>query len=127
MKLVFAKDAAELLESSLAVTNDTDVTTLALDGVSRISLHFPKFSDGRAYSQAQHLRTRLKFEGELLATGDVLIDQLPHMQRLGFSHAVLRNDQSLDAAKRALARFNAFYQGDVLQTAPLFARTKVAA
>ena len=60
---------------------------LNLDGVERIDLHFPKFTDGRAFSQAFLLRRRLGFKGEIRATGDVLIDQLVQMQRTGFDSA----------------------------------------
>lgn len=48
-----------------------------------ISLAFPKFSDGRAYSTARRLR-ETGFTGELRATGDVLLDQMPLMLRSGF-------------------------------------------
>ena len=121
MQLTFHKDSHDALAACLHIANDTEVAHLDLTGVGSIALHFPKFSDGRAYSQAQHLRTRLKFAGSLLAHGDVLVDQLPHMQRLGFSQAVLRDDQSLEAAKQALSRFTRYYQGDVVHPQPLFA------
>ena len=121
MQLTFHKDSHEALAACLHIANDTEVAHLDLTGVGSIALHFPKFSDGRAYSQAQHLRTRLKFAGSLLAHGDVLVDQLPHMQRLGFSQAVLRDDQSLEAATQALSRFTRYYQGDVVHPQPLFA------
>ena len=57
----------------LQLPNDAELHDLALDGVTRIDLHFPKFSDGRAFSQAVMLRRRLGFSGELRATGDVLL------------------------------------------------------
>jgi uncharacterized protein (DUF934 family) len=44
------------------------------------------------------------------------------MQRTGFSTAVLRDGQSMAAAERMLALFSDFYQGDVLQVTPHFAR-----
>jgi uncharacterized protein (DUF934 family) len=110
----------------LQLANEADPRTLALTGVNRIDLNFPKFSDGRAYSQAFLLRRRLGFKGEIRATGDVLIDQLVQMQRTGFDSAVLRADQDTGFAKAQFDRFNAFYQGDAVQTTPLFA-TKVAA
>ena len=40
-----------------------------------IVLNFPKFSDGRAYSQARLLRGRMGYTGELRAIGGVLQDQ----------------------------------------------------
>ncbi|MDP4772014.1 MAG: DUF934 domain-containing protein, partial [Limnohabitans sp.] len=72
----------------ITLANDVDPRTLDLSGVTRIDLQFPKFTDGRAYSQAFLLRRRLRFAGELRATGDVLIDQLVQMQRTGFDVAV---------------------------------------
>lgn len=110
----------------LQVPNDADVMALALDGVTRIDLHFPKFTDGRAYSQAFLLRRRRGFQGEIRATGDVLIDQLVQMQRTGFDVAVLRADQRIDLGEQQLRRFSGFYQGDAVHPAPLFA-TGVAA
>ena len=89
-----------VLESPTHITlaNDVDPRTLDLSGVTRIDLQFPKFTDGRAYSQAFLLRRRLRFAGELRATGDVLIDQLLQMQRSGFSSAVLAPGIQADAA-----------------------------
>lgn len=54
-----------------------------LPALSLIALTFPKFADGRAYSQARHLR-QSGFEGELRAIGDVLPDQLSFMIETGF-------------------------------------------
>ena len=54
-----------------------------LTDVSLVSLNFPKFADGRAYSQARQLR-QLGYTGELRATGDVLPDQLAFMLEVGF-------------------------------------------
>jgi len=105
----------------LQLSNDLDPATLVLAGVQRIELAFPKFTDGRAYSQAFLLRRRLGFTGDLRATGDVLVDQLQQMQRSGFSSAVLRADQDLATAQRQLDRFEAFYQGDAQHLQPLFA------
>ena len=97
------------------LANDADPLALrdALDGVERIDLHFPKFTDGRAYSQAYVLRRRLRFAGDIRATGDVLIDQLVHMTRTGFTSAVLKEGVDAADARRQFERFNAFYQGDV--------------
>ncbi|MFT3666305.1 DUF934 domain-containing protein [Piscinibacter sp.] len=117
-------DAAGL--KILQIANDAEVAELAaqgaLDGVDRIELHFPKFTDGRAYSQAVLLRRRYRFRGDLRATGDVLIDLLVHMHRSGFSSAVLAEGVNAAAAERQFARYAAFYQGDVNEPRPLFAR-----
>ena len=107
----------------LSVTNDADVLEVPLEGVDRIELNFPKFSDGRAFSQAYLLRRRRKFAGDIRATGDVLIDQLVQMQRTGFSSAVLKEGKDVADAQRQFDRYAAFYQGDVVVPQPLFARS----
>ena len=113
-------------QKTLKIDNDADLAALAAEGafvgVERIELHFPKFTDGRAFSQAVLLRRRHGFAGELRATGDVLIDQLVQMARSGFSSAVLAPGVDAGAAERQFARYAAFYQGDVLEPRPLFAR-----
>ena len=121
-----ALQAAQAIKAAqpgtLTLPNDADPRSVSLDGITRVDLHFPKFTDGRAYSQAFLLRRRLGFAGEIRATGDVLIDQLVQMQRSGFDVAVLREDQDIAHAQRQFDRFGAFYQGDAVTTAPHFLR-----
>lgn len=104
---------ADAQASTLALANDTDAQTVALDGLAQIVLNFPKFSDGRAFSQAYVLRRR-GFTGDIRAQGDVLIDQLLQMQRSGFSSAVLRADQDAAHGQKLLGHYSSFYQGDAL-------------
>jgi uncharacterized protein (DUF934 family) len=108
----------------LKIANSDDPRELALAGVESIQLNFPKFTDGRAFSQAFLLSRRLGFKGEIVATGDVLIDQLAQMQRSGFTSAVLRDDQDMDVASRVFNAHPAYdvgaYQGDAVQTRPHF-------
>lgn len=106
----------------ISMANDADPREVSLEGVKRIDLHFPKFTDGRAYSQAFLLRRRLGFQGEVRATGDVLIDQLVSMSRTGFDVAVLRDGLDASAAQRQFERFPAFYQGSAIDTKPFFAK-----
>jgi len=119
--LPFSQQAQEpQAHNVLALPNDADPFSVSLGGVQRIDLYFPKFTDGRAYSQAHLLRRRLGFKGEIRATGDVLIDQLVLMQRTGFDVAVLREGVDVADAQRQLERFGDFYQGDVVHSAPHF-------
>jgi len=122
MKLLHADTAATQPQDlqTLVLANDADPRTLTLDGVVRIDLHFPSFTDGRAHSQAFLLRRRLGYQGEIRATGDVLVDQLPLLSRNGFDAAVLRADQDLAVAERQLARFKSHYQGDAVVPRPRF-------
>jgi uncharacterized protein (DUF934 family) len=106
----------------LQIANDADPLEVSVEGFDRIELNFPKFTDGRAYSQAMLLRRRLAFRGDIRATGDVLIDQLVQMQRTGFSSAVLRADKDVAEAKRQFERYAEYYQGDAVNAHPLFKR-----
>ena len=128
MKIIEAKDhqPAEGDASVLVLDNTANPLELSLEGIRRIDLQFPKFTDGRAYSQAFLLRRRLGFQGELRATGDGLIDQLVQMARTGFDVAVLREGVDRADAQRQFDRFSAFYQGDAVTVQPLFARTGTA-
>ena len=128
MKLIAASAHTTGAEGQkvLELANDADPLLQDLSGVTRIDLHFPKFSDGRAFSQARLLRGRIRFTGEIRATGDVLVDQVLQMARCGFDVAVLREDQDLAAAERQLHRFPAFYQGDAQHALPHFRQTEAA-
>jgi len=123
MKIITAQEHQATAQTGvLQLANDVDPRTLDLTGVTRIDLQFPAFTDGRAYSQAFLLRRRLRFAGELRATGDVLIDQLVQMQRTGFDVAVLAEGVDASAAQRQLDRYAGFYQGSAVDTQPLFAK-----
>ena len=114
-------------QNTIELANDADPLALPLEGVSCIELNFPKFTDGRAFSQAFLLRRRREFKGEIRATGDVLIDQLAQMERSGFDVAVLRADQDMATAQRVLASYPGHqvgrYQGDAVHVAPHFVKT----
>ncbi|WP_175663734.1 DUF934 domain-containing protein [Burkholderia ambifaria] len=115
-----ADDANASDTATLTIGNDEELPPLAarIAQATRIDLHFPSFTDGRAYSQAYLLRKRFGFAGDLRATGDVLIDQLLLMERTGFSSAVLGADADLAAARRQLDRFPGFYQRDARTATP---------
>ena len=129
LRLIASEDHVDNGEPTvLQLPNDADPLAIevCLDDVERIDLDFPKFTDGRAYSQAFLLRRRLGFKGDIRATGDVLIDQLVQMQRTGFSSAVLKEGVDASDAQRQFDRFAAFYQGDAVHTAPHFKATATA-
>ncbi|MCS6765777.1 MAG: DUF934 domain-containing protein [Candidatus Protistobacter heckmanni] len=92
-----------------------------------IAVDFPIFRDGRGYSTAVLLRTRLGWKGPLRAIGDVLRDQLLHMVRCGFDSYALRPDQDARAALTAFNEMSIRYQGTVLDPLPLFRRERAQA
>jgi uncharacterized protein (DUF934 family) len=96
----------------VALANTDPVETLASD-VTRLDLivlHFPKFSDGRAYSQARLLRGRMGYGGELRATGNVLQDQAPFMLRCGFDSFESEQKGFGEALAKARTLFSVVYQ-----------------
>jgi len=62
---------------------------------SIIAIDIPIFRDGRGYSTAALLRQRFGWDGELRAIGDILVDQLIYLSRVGFDSFVLRGDQDI--------------------------------
>lgn len=122
--LTTSEHAADWRQQVVSLANDEDPLVLKdrVNDIERIELHFPHFTDGRAYSQAYLLRRRLGFKGDLRATGDVLIDQLVQMERTGFSSAVLKDGVDSSDAQRQFERFPAFYQSDAVDNTPKFRR-----
>jgi uncharacterized protein (DUF934 family) len=80
---------------------------------------FPRFRDGRAYSYARLLRERYGFEGEIRAVGDVLMEQLMFMLRVGFDAFEISEQNPLEAYRTAVGEFSVWYQptGDGRPTA----------
>ncbi|MCY1454562.1 hypothetical protein D9M71_716380 [compost metagenome] len=87
-----------------------------------IAIDFPSFRDGRGYSQAYLLRTRLGWHGELRAIGDVLRDQLSHMRQCGFDSFAVREDKCAEDALKGLAGMSVLYGRSVIEPRPLFRR-----
>ncbi|WP_369959369.1 DUF934 domain-containing protein [Pseudomonas benzenivorans] len=87
-----------------------------------IAIEFPSFRDGRGYSQAYLLRTRLGWTGELRAVGDVLRDQLSHMRQCGFDAFAIREDKSAADALKGLAGASVLYGRSAIEPRPLFRR-----
>ncbi|GMB82637.1 DUF934 domain-containing protein [Shinella zoogloeoides] len=95
------------LDDFLAKTDETGLGVLInpADDVRRLEGHqdrlalvavaFPAFNDGRAFSHASLLRSRLGFKGEVRAVGDVLIDQIPLMLRCGIDSFAVSNATAL--------------------------------
>lgn len=112
--------AAALPDGALVLANTDDVTAYAeaLRTAPAVVLAFPQWTDGRAYSQAVVLRGRLRYAGEIRATGEVVADMLPLLRRCGFDAAQLAAGQSRETAERSLGYFRAHYQRDALNEPP---------
>jgi len=124
------KQRSALLERSdpvgVRLPNTVNPADLAEDlpKIAVVALEFPKFNDGRAYSQARLLRERHGYAGEIRAVGDVLRDQLFFMARAGFDAFELRADRSLEDALEAFGDFSESYQPAVDQPLPLYRRAR---
>ncbi|MFC5584901.1 DUF934 domain-containing protein [Nitratireductor kimnyeongensis] len=96
--------ATEQIGVELQPGEALDLLLPHLERLPLVALSFPAFADGRSYSKAELLRTRHGYRGEIRATGDVLIDQVAHMFRVGFSTLEIVNPftiSQLEAGKEA--------------------------
>ena len=107
---------------SLDAGDEVESLVAHLDRLSLVAVAFPRFGDGRGYSTGRLLRERYAFAGELRATGEILPDQLPLLERCGFDAFVLRDGWDAQDALRAFHDFSEAYQASVLQPLPLFRR-----
>lgn len=114
-------------DHGVVIDNDLDIQSLdqATLEAGAIILSFPKFADGRAYSQARHLRERLSFRGKIIARGDVLPDQILFMARCGFDAVdIAHND--VTSFEHALGEFSCFYQAGADGAQPVWQKRKRA-
>jgi uncharacterized protein (DUF934 family) len=101
-------------DGSLGVAwpNDRRVAELKpwLGHLALVALDFPKFRDGRAYSQARLLRESYGYRGTLRATGDVLRDQFHFLVRAGFDSFDVKKPADARVFAEVLARYSVVYQ-----------------
>lgn len=120
------RSAGEPVGVWLSPADDPNDLAADLDFLPFVAVHFPKATDGRGYSTASLLRTRLGFRGELRAFGDVGRDQLFLLRRCGFDSFRLAPHRDPHAALAGLQDFSVRYQGSVDDPLPLF-RKRLAA
>ena len=112
----FQKDRETLLARNTPVgiqlQSSENPETLGADvnHFSLIALEFPKFRDGRAFSWARLLRTRLGFTGEIRAVGDFLYDQVNYQHRVGFDAWEVPDHFTIEMFNRALSEMTNVYQ-----------------
>jgi len=102
---------------------DEEVEALAYDlpRLALVALSFPKFLDGRHYSNVQILRERYEFQREIRAVGDVLREQAYYMYRSGFDAFEPADDSTPEQWEHAVRRFRHVYQRAVDGRVPAFA------
>jgi uncharacterized protein (DUF934 family) len=84
----------------LAPAEPVDAIIDLMDQHSLVALAFPVFSDGRSFSKAELLRSRYGYTGPIRATGQVLVDQLSHMLRVGFDQFEVSNPVLIERLER---------------------------
>jgi uncharacterized protein (DUF934 family) len=108
------RDALLARNAPLGVRLRSDESPESLgEDVQRLSVivvEFPKFRDGRGFSWARMLRTRLHFEGEIRATGDFLYDQVAYLARVGFDAFEVGDRLAPADITRALDEMTDVYQ-----------------
>ena len=112
----FQKDRDTLLERNTPIGvklqshENPEILGADVSRLSLIALEFPKFRDGRAFSWARILRTRLGFTGEIRAVGDFLYDQVNYQHRVGFDAWEVPDHFTIEMFQRALTEMTDVYQ-----------------
>ncbi len=75
-----------------------------------IALEFPSFSDGRAFSWARILRTRLGYKGEIRSIGHTIYDQLAMLHRVGVNAFQVPDSFPIEQFHRAMGEMSDVYQ-----------------
>lgn len=70
-----------------------------LERISLVIVAFPKFTDGRGFSAARILREELGYKGDIRATGDYILDQVPLMRRCGITSFEISKPEVVKALK----------------------------
>ncbi|WP_293908262.1 DUF934 domain-containing protein [Phenylobacterium sp.] len=85
-----------------------------------VALEFPKYRDGRAYTNGRLLRDRFHFRGEVRAVGEVLREQAGFMVRVGFNTFEPADDASANEWQAAVHRYRHVYQRAADGRIPVF-------
>jgi len=105
---------------ALTPSDDPEVLAKDIAALDLIAVHFPQFTDGRAYSQARVLRDQLGFAGRIRARGEVLPDQLEFMRRCGIDSFELADEPAAERALSRSRRFSVAYQPAVTGPVPAY-------
>ena len=75
----------QVMAAGIPIADITRADMLRL-GDAALVISFDKFSDGRGFTVARHVREALAFKGPIVATGHVTPDQADYLRRCGFTH-----------------------------------------
>ncbi len=96
----------------VVLPNTLEAAALApyLDRLDLIVLELPKFSDGRAFSQAHQLSRQLGFKAEIRARGHIVPDQVAFLRQCGVETFALDDRFELDEVIAAATSMSLTYQ-----------------
>ena len=94
------------------------------DKLPLIAVDFPVFTDGRGYSTARMLRSRLHYKGEIRAIGDVMRDEMFLMRRCGIDSFAVKATKDIAKTLSAFEDFSVTYQAAADDERPLFRRLR---
>jgi len=105
----------------LEANEEAEALAYDLPRLALVALAFPKFRDGRQYSNGRLLRERFGFKGEVRAVGDVLREQAGFMVRCGFDAFEPADGSTPEQWEHVTRRFRHVYQPAADRRAPAFA------
>jgi uncharacterized protein (DUF934 family) len=123
----FQADGERLLGEGRAVgvrlepNEEAEALAYDLPRLAVVALAFPKFRDGRQYSNARVLRERYGYKGEVRAVGDVLREQALFMARCGMDAFEPADGSTPEQWEHVTRRFRHVYQRAADGRAPAFA------
>jgi len=94
----------------LMASENPELLGADLHRLSVVALDFPTHRDGRAFSWARMLRTRLGFTGQVRAVGNFLYDQINYQHRVGFDAWVVPEGFTIEQFHHALTEMTNVYQ-----------------
>ena len=97
----------------LDTAQSPEILSADLAQIALVEIHIPYFKDGRAFSWARLLRTRLNFRGEIRITGHFLPDQIAFFQRVGVDSFVLSENMTITQIEKATSYVTQVYQPSV--------------
>jgi uncharacterized protein (DUF934 family) len=105
----------------LEAAEEAEALAYDLPRLTVVALDFPKYRDGRSFTNARLLRERFKFKGQVRAVGDVLREQAGFMVRVGFDAFEPADGASSNEWQAATNRYRHVYQRSADGRAPAFA------
>ena len=110
--------------TGLLLKTDDELNKLpcGLSDIPCIAIEFPSFADGRGFSLAKLIRDRCHYNGDLIAMGDFLPDQMHYLVRCGFNQFLLPDHLPVTTAESCINAFQEAYQASWHNPSPLFRR-----